>query len=66
MRSENLETIIDDSVYKVVWGDHKPAYEFLASYVPGTMMAEDWDPFQMLSFEMMAFAARDKNGFNIK
>mgnify|MGYP003120334321 CR=1 FL=1 len=66
MRSEKLEDIIDDAVYKVIWEGYKPKYEFLAAYVPGTMMSEEWDPSQMLSFELMALNARKQNGFDIK
>mgnify|MGYP003635313653 FL=1 len=65
MRSEGVESIIDDAVYKVVWGNHKPKYEFLPEYVPGTMMDQEWDPLQMLGFELMALNARKQNGFNI-
>jgi hypothetical protein len=64
MRSEHLEEIIDDAVYKVVWGDHKPKYEFLAEYVPGSMMDADWDPLEMLQFELMALKMRSQYGFN--
>lgn len=66
MRSEELESILDDAVYKSIWGDYKPKYEFLAAYVPGSMMSKEWDPFQMLSFELMALNARKQNGFDIK
>tara|TARA_R100001460_G_C3446786_1_gene164147 strand:+ start:60 stop:272 length:213 start_codon:yes stop_codon:yes gene_type:complete len=65
MRSDHTQQIIDDAVYKVVWGDYEPKYEFLASYVPGSMMAADWDPFEMLKFELMAKAARKAHGFDI-
>ena len=65
MRSDNVEELIDDAVYKVVWGDHKPKYEFLAAYVPGSMMAEDWDALEMLKFELMALTARKTHGFNL-
>tara|TARA_R100001443_G_C3354126_1_gene177518 strand:+ start:1842 stop:2054 length:213 start_codon:yes stop_codon:yes gene_type:complete len=64
MRSDHLEEIIDDAVYKTVWGDHKPKYEFLASYVPGSMMADDWDALEMLKFELMALTARKTYGFD--
>ena len=63
MRSEHNERIIEEAVYSVVWGDYKPKYEFLAEYVPGSMLADDWDPFDMLKFELMALSARKTNGF---
>ena len=65
MRSEQIEQIIDDAVYKVVWGDHEPKYEFLAEYVPGSMMQDDWDALEMLKFELMAKAARKTYGINL-
>ena len=64
MASEHIEQIIDDAVYKVVWGDYKPKYEFLAEYCPGTMMDPEWDAFEMLQFELMALMARKQNGFD--
>jgi len=64
MKSEHVEEILDDAVYKVVWGDYKPKYEWLAEYVPGTMMAEDWNPLEMLEYELMAYRYRDTYGFN--
>lgn len=64
MKSDHVEEILDNAVYKVVWGDYKPKYEWLAEYVPDTMMAEDWDPFEMLGYELMAYRVRDQYGFN--
>ena len=59
------EKLLDDVAYKVVWGDHKPKYKFLAEYVPGSMMAEDWNPLEMLEFELMALNMRKQHGFDI-
>lgn len=64
MKSDHVEKLLDNAVYKVVWGDYKPKYEWLAEYVPGTMMAEDWDPLEMLGYELMAYRVRDQYGFN--
>tara|TARA_R100000664_G_scaffold1547_1_gene3954 strand:- start:785 stop:997 length:213 start_codon:yes stop_codon:yes gene_type:complete len=64
MRSEHLESILDDAVYKVVWGDYKPKYEYLAEYCPGTMMDPEWDALEMLQFELMAFNMRKQYGFD--
>jgi hypothetical protein len=64
MKSKRVEQILDDAAYKVVWGDYKPKYEWLAEYVPGSMMAEDWDPIEMFGFERMAHQYRDLYGFN--
>ena len=64
MKSEHIEQTITSAVRKVVWGDHKPT-EYLADWVGGTMLAEDWDPFQMLEFELMALNARKLNGFDL-
>jgi hypothetical protein len=64
MKSEHTEEILDDAVYKVVWGDYKPKYEWLAEYVPGTMMAKDWNPLEMFEYELMAYKYRDIYGFN--
>ena len=65
MKSEHIEKTLDDAVYKVVWGDHKPKYDFLAEYVPGSMMSEDWDPLQMLEYELMALNMRQQHGFDL-
>jgi hypothetical protein len=64
MESEHIEQTLNDAVRKVVWDDYKPA-EYLADWVGGTMLSEDWDPLQMLQFELMAFSARKQNGFNL-
>ena len=64
MRSEANENIINDAVYKVVWGDYKPKYEYLAEYVPGTMLDSTWDPFEMFKLEIMALSIRKQYGFN--
>ena len=56
MRSEHIEQIIDEAVYKVVWK---------AEYVPGSMMQDDWDALEMLKFELMAIAARKTYGINL-
>tara|TARA_Y100001937_G_C6962098_1_gene259350 strand:- start:234 stop:443 length:210 start_codon:yes stop_codon:yes gene_type:complete len=63
MRSEANETIIKDAVHKVVWGNTKPP-EYVADYVHGSMMSDQWDPFQMLAFELMALSARKQHGFD--
>tara|TARA_Y100000114_G_scaffold51894_2_gene47415 strand:+ start:13174 stop:13386 length:213 start_codon:yes stop_codon:yes gene_type:complete len=64
MVSDYNEKIIDEAVYKTVWGDYEPKYEFLAEYCPGTMMDPSWDPFEMLQFELMAKTMRSIYGFN--
>lgn len=64
MKSEHVEEILNDAAYKVVWGDHKPKYEFLNEYVPGSMMDSTWDPLEMLQFELMALKMRGEYGFN--
>lgn len=64
MKSEHIEETLNDAAYKVVWGDYKPKYEWLAEYVPGTMMAEDWNPLEMFEYELMAYKYRDVYGFN--
>ena len=53
MRSEHNEQILDDAAYKVVWGDYKPKYEFLAEYCPGTMLDPEWDALEMLQYELL-------------
>ena len=58
MRPDHIEQILDDAVYKVVWGDYKPKYEYLAEYAPGTMMDPDWDALEMFQLEMIALNAR--------
>jgi hypothetical protein len=64
MKSEHVEEMLNDAAYKVVWGDHKPKYEFLAEYCPGTMLDPDWDALEMLQFELMALKMRNQYGFN--
>ena len=68
MRPDYIEQMIDDAVYNVVWGDWKPKYEYLAEYVPGSMMAHisdpDWDPFEMFRLEQMALSIRKQYGFD--
>jgi len=64
MRSEHNEQILDDAAYKVVWGDDKPKYEFLAEYCPGTMLDPEWDALEMLQYELMALRMRNQYGFN--
>jgi hypothetical protein len=63
MVSENIETILNDAAHKVVWGDTKPS-EYLADWVGSSMLSEEWDPFEMFQFEMMALMARKQNGFD--
>jgi hypothetical protein len=65
MVSEVNEEILDAAVYKVVWGDHKPKYKFLAEYCPGTMLDPELDALEMFQFEMMALKMRNQYGFNI-
>jgi hypothetical protein len=55
MKSEHVEEMLTDAAYKVVWGDHKPKYEWLAEYCPGTMLDQ---------FELMALKMRSQYGFN--
>jgi len=64
MKSEHIEEMLTDAAYKVVWGDHKPKYEWLAEYCPGTMLDPDWDPLEMLQFELMALKMRSQYGFD--
>jgi len=64
MRSEYIEKMLDDIVYKIVWGDYKPKFEFLAEYCPGTMLDPNWDALEMFSYEIMALGMRNKYGFN--
>ena len=63
MRSEHIENIIDEAVHKVVWGDEKPT-EFVADYVQGTMLSSDWDPIEMVQYELMALNMRKQYGFD--
>tara|TARA_R100000005_G_scaffold13257_1_gene5319 strand:- start:238 stop:447 length:210 start_codon:yes stop_codon:yes gene_type:complete len=63
MRSEHVEGIIDAAVHKVVWGDTKPT-EYVADYVHKTMLADDWDPIEMVQYELMAINMRKQYGFN--
>ena len=60
----DIEKLLDDVAYKVVWKDWKPKYEFLAEYVPGSMMDPSWDPFEMLQYELMALNMRKQHGFD--
>ena len=64
MRSEHNEQIIDDAVYKVVWGDYKPKYEFLAEYCPGTMLDPEWDALEMFGLEIMTLGMRKMYGYD--
>tara|TARA_R100001509_G_scaffold51955_1_gene28421 strand:- start:638 stop:856 length:219 start_codon:yes stop_codon:yes gene_type:complete len=66
MVSDFNEEILNEAVHKVVWGDHKPKYEFLAEYIPGTMLDPEtkWDPLEMLQFELMALNMRKQYGFD--
>jgi|TARA_S200002703_G_scaffold19537_1_gene15825 hypothetical protein len=63
MRSEHVEDIINAAVHKVVWGGTKPT-EYVADYVHKTMLADDWDPLEMLQYEMMALKMRNQYGFD--
>tara|TARA_R100001443_G_scaffold83092_1_gene89963 strand:- start:651 stop:854 length:204 start_codon:yes stop_codon:yes gene_type:complete len=64
MKSEDIEQLLDHVAYKVVWENEKPI-EFVSDYVHNTMLADDWDPFEMLKFELMAKAARKTHGFDL-
>ena len=64
MKSDHVEELLDDVAYKVVWGDYKPKYEFLAEYCPGTMLDPEWDALVMLQYELMALNMRKQYGFN--
>ena len=64
MKSDHVEELLDDVAYKVVWGDYKPKYEFLAEYCPGTMLDPEWDALEMLQYELMALNMRKQYGFN--
>jgi hypothetical protein len=64
MRSEHNEQIIDDAVYKVVWGDYKPKYKFLAEYCPGTMLDPEWDALEMFGLEIMTLGMRKMYGYD--
>ena len=64
MKSEITEKALDDAAYKVVWGDYKPKYEFLAEYCPGTMLDPEWDAIEMLQYELMALNMRKQYGFD--
>lgn len=64
MKSDHVEELLNDAAYKVVWGDYKPKYEFLAEYCPGTMLDPEWDALEMLQYELMALNMRKQYGFN--
>ena len=64
MKSEHVEEMLNEAAYNVVWGNHKPKYEFLAEYCPGTMLDPEWDALEMLQFELMAFKMRKQYGFD--
>tara|TARA_R100001443_G_scaffold58313_3_gene68850 strand:- start:920 stop:1132 length:213 start_codon:yes stop_codon:yes gene_type:complete len=64
MRPDHIEQILDDVAYKVTWGDYKPKYEFLAEYVPGTMLDPQWNALEMFQFEIMAMTVRKQYGFD--
>ena len=64
MKSSVTEETLDAAAYKVVWGDYKPSYEFLAAYCPGTMLDPEWDALEMMQYEIMAIGMRSKYGFN--
>jgi len=64
MKSEDIENLLDHAAHKVVWENESPT-EFVADYVHNTMLADDWDPFEMLKFELMAKAARKTHGFDL-
>ena len=64
MKSEHVEEMLTDAAYKVVWGDHKTKYEFLAEYCPGTMLDPEWDALEMFQFELIALKMRSQYGFN--
>ena len=65
MNPNNIEETLSNAAYKVVWGDYRPTYEFVAEYVPGSMMGDDWDAFEMLEYELIASKVRNQYGFNI-
>lgn len=64
MKPKHIEEALDEAVYRVVWGDHKPKFQFLAEYAPGTMLDPEWEAIEMLQYELMAFNMRNKYGFN--
>tara|TARA_R100001509_G_scaffold50907_2_gene27972 strand:+ start:3552 stop:3755 length:204 start_codon:yes stop_codon:yes gene_type:complete len=64
MRSEYTESIINNAVHKVVWDGVEPT-EYVADYVHKTMLADDWDPLEMLQFELMALKMRKQYGFDL-
>jgi len=64
MKSERVEELLDYAAHKVVWSDAKPT-EYVADYVHKTMLADDWDPLEMLQFELMAINMRKQYGFDL-
>tara|TARA_R100001509_G_C4801765_1_gene193356 strand:+ start:602 stop:805 length:204 start_codon:yes stop_codon:yes gene_type:complete len=64
MKSEIVEELLDYAAHKVVWGGVKPT-EYVSDYVHKTMLADDWDPLEMLQFELMAMNMRKQYGFDL-
>jgi len=64
MKSERVEELLDYAAHRVVWGDSKPT-EYVSDYVHKTMLADDWDPFEMLQYELMAMNMRKQYGFDL-
>ena len=64
MKSSHIEDALDAAAYRVVWGDYKPKYEFLAEYCPNTMLDPEWDALDMVKYELMALSARKQYGIN--
>ena len=63
MKSETVESIIDDAVYKVVWKDYTSKIENIKDYCPGTMLDPEWDALEMFQYELMALKMRNQYGF---
>tara|TARA_R110002051_G_scaffold84418_1_gene149749 strand:- start:84 stop:275 length:192 start_codon:yes stop_codon:yes gene_type:complete len=53
------DKILDEAVSSVV-EPFESKWLWLTDFVPGSMLAEDYDPFQMLQFELMAITARSQ------
>ena len=64
MKSEDIEQLLDHVAYKGVGEKEKPI-ECVSDQGHNTMLADGWDPFEMLKFELMAKAARKTHGFDL-
>lgn len=58
MKSFN-DKILDEAARSVV-EPFESKWIWLNEFVPGSMLSEDYDPFRMLQFELMAIAARSQ------